>query len=188
MPNISTHLRNIYEEGELSVEATLKDFLTVCQEGTRQVSRNLEYYNLDAIISVGYRVMSRVATQFRIWATNVLRDHLIKGYSVNEQRLQELNQAIRLVADVASRRELTGDEAMALLRVVGEYSFALELLDDYDYQHVAAPGAGATVIRALSYDEAGPTCTQASRQRLLTCCTLWSRTTRSLMGTSASAP
>ncbi|RIE16510.1 hypothetical protein SMC1_06575 [Candidatus Cryosericum septentrionale] len=108
VPNISMHLRNIYEEGELSVEATLKDFLTVRQEGTRQVSRNLEYYNLDAIISVGYRVMSRVATQFRIWTTNVLRDRLIKGYLVNEQRLQELNQAIRLVADLASRRDLTG--------------------------------------------------------------------------------
>ena len=71
--------------------------MSVRQEGSRQVSRRLEYYNLDAIISVGYRVKSRVATQFRQWATHVLHDHLIRGYTVNEQRLKELNQAIRLM-------------------------------------------------------------------------------------------
>lgn len=152
--NISLHLQSVYGEGELDPGATHKEFLSVRQEGSRQVSRRLEYYNLDAIISVGYRVKSRVATQFRQWATRVLHDHLIRGYTVNEQRLKELNQAIRLIADVTNRRELTGDEATALLRVVGQYSAALDLLDDYDYQRVAAPGAGTTVTHALSYDEA----------------------------------
>jgi hypothetical protein len=87
VPNVSMHLRNIYEEGELSPEATLKDFLTVRQEGTRQVNRNLDLYNLDAIISVGYRIKSRVATQFRIWATQRLREYIVKGFVLDDERL-----------------------------------------------------------------------------------------------------
>lgn len=149
--NIGQHLKSIFQSGELAQEAVVKNFFTTAADGK---SYDTNFYNLDAIISVGYRVKSHVATQFRIWATNVLRDHLLRGYSVNERRLRELNQAVRLVADVANRRELTGDEATALLRVVGEYSFALDLLDDYDYRRVAAPGAGATVIYALDYTEA----------------------------------
>jgi len=149
--NIGQHLKSIFQSGELAQKAVVKKFFTTAADGK---SYDTNFYNLDAIISVGYRVKSHVAMQFRIWATNVLRDHLLRGYSVNERRLQELNQAIRLIADVANRRELTGDEATALLRVVGEYSFALDLLDDYDYQRVAAPGPGATVIHALDYDEA----------------------------------
>ena len=152
--NISLHLQSVYGEGELDPGATHKEFLSVRQEGSRHVSRHLEYYNLDAIISVGYRVKSRVATQFRVWATNILHDHLVKGYTLNERRLQDLNQAIRLIADVTNRRELSGDEATALLRVVGQYSAALDLLDDYDYQRVTTPSAGATVTHALNYDEA----------------------------------
>lgn len=128
--------------------------MSVRQEGSRKVTRRLVYYNLDAIVSVGYRVKSRVATQFRQWATGVLHEHLIRGYTVNKQRLKELNQAIRLIADVTNRRELTGDEATALLRVIGQYSAALDLLDDYDYQRVAPPGAGTTVTHVLDYDEA----------------------------------
>ena len=149
--NIGQHLKSIFQSGELAQKAVVKKFFTTAADSK---SYDTNFYNLDAIISVGYRVKSHVAMQFRIWATNVLRDHLLRGYSVNERRLQELNQAIRLIADVANRRELTGDEATALLRVVGEYSFALDLLDDYDYQRVAAPGPGATVIHALDYDEA----------------------------------
>src|SRR5450830_485607 len=149
--NIGQHLKSIFQSGELAQKAVVKKFFTTAADSK---SYDTNFYNLDAIISVGYRVKSHVAMQFRIWATNVLRDHLLRGYSVNERRLQELNQAIRLISDVANRRELTGDEATALLRVVGEYSFALDLLDDYDYQRVAAPGPGATVIHALDYDEA----------------------------------
>jgi len=88
VPNISMHLRNVFDEGELSEEATVKKFLTVRQEGARQVSRNLEYYNLDAIISVGYRVKSGVATQFRIWATQRLREYLVKGFTMDDERLK----------------------------------------------------------------------------------------------------
>jgi death-on-curing family protein len=118
------------------------------------VARQVEYYNLDAIISVGYRVNSKRGTQFRIWATCVLRDHIIKGYSVNKKRLRDLNQAIRLITETAKRRDFSGDEAKALLRVVGEYSRALDLLDDYDHQRVRLPRAEGKVVHMLGYEEA----------------------------------
>ena len=137
---ISRHLRNVFKEKELDRDSTVAFFATVQDEGGRTVERQVEYYNLDAVISVGYRVNSKRGTQFRIWATSVLRDHLLKGYTVNERRLRELNQTIRLIADVAGRRELSGDEAKALLSVVADYSFALDLLDDYDHQRVAVSG------------------------------------------------
>jgi len=86
--NVSLHLQNIYAEGELLPEATHKDFLSVRQEGSRQVSRSLEFYNLDAIISVGYRVKSRTATQFRIWATQRLREFIVKGFVLDDERLK----------------------------------------------------------------------------------------------------
>ncbi len=88
VPNISMHLRNIFEEGELRQEATVKNFLTVRQEGTRQVNRTIDFYNLDAIISVGYRIKSVVATRFRIWATQRLREYIVKGFVLDDERLK----------------------------------------------------------------------------------------------------
>lgn len=88
IPNISMHIRNIYEEGELTPEATVKKFLTVRQEGSRKVHRELDYYNLDTIISVGYRVKSHVATQFRIWATQRLTEYVVKGFTMDDERLK----------------------------------------------------------------------------------------------------
>uniref|UniRef100_A0A831ZRL7 Cytochrome C biogenesis protein CycH n=1 Tax=Desulfacinum infernum TaxID=35837 RepID=A0A831ZRL7_9BACT len=146
---ISRHLRNIYEEAELDREATVAFFATVQDEGGRRVTRRIEYYNLDAVISVGYRVNSKRGTQFRIWATQVLRDHLLKGYTVNARRLQELKQTIKLVASLADRRTLSSDEATALLRVVHDYAFALDVLDDYDHgrfpQLIERPSAGTPI-------------------------------------------
>lgn len=86
--NISSHIQNIFDEGELGKEATVKNFLTVRQEGKRSVNRNLDYYNLDMIISVGYRVNSSQATQFRIWATKVLKEYIIKGFAMDDERLK----------------------------------------------------------------------------------------------------
>ncbi|WP_315278005.1 RhuM family protein [Rothia aeria] len=97
--NVGLHLKNIYAEGELLEEATTEDFSVVRQEGTRQVRRSVRHYNLDAIISVGYRVKSATATQFRIWATKRLREYLVQGYSINQQRLEQLGQ--RLISPVA---------------------------------------------------------------------------------------
>ena len=129
-------------------------FATTAADGkTYQV----EYYNLDAILSVGYRVNSKRGTQFRIWATRVLREHMIRGYSINERRLKELNQAIRLIADVAERRTLTGEEATSLLRVVADYSFALDLLDAYDRQAVGPAGGSRRPVKGISLEEARKT-------------------------------
>ena len=148
---ISRHLRKVFKESELDREAVVAKNATTAADGkTYQV----EFFNLDAIISVGYRVNSKRGTQFRIWATRVLRDHILKGYSVNENRLRDLNQAVRLIADVVERKDLTGDEATALLRVVGEYSRALDLLDDYDHQRVRVPDASIKTVHMMSHEEA----------------------------------
>ena len=144
---IGLHLRNIYLERELDEAATTEDSSVVQMEGTRRVRRRVRLYNLDAILSVGYRVSSRRGTQFRIWATSVLRDHLVRGYTAHAARLRELDQAVRIIADTARQRDLSGDEARALLAVVGDYQRALGLLDDYDHQRVRKP----PVIREVTH-------------------------------------
>jgi death-on-curing family protein len=148
---ISRHLRNIFEEGELDRESVVAKNATTAADGkTYQV----EFFNLDAIISVGYRVNSKRGTQFRIWASRVLRDHILQGYTVNQNRLRELNQAVRLVADTARRIDLSGDQARALLQVIGDFDQALDLLDDYDHQRVSLPRAARKVSHPLEYEEA----------------------------------
>jgi len=148
---ISRHLRNIFKTGELDRDSVVAFFATTAADGkTYQV----DYYSLDAIISVGYRVNSKRGTQFRIWATNVLKNHLLRGYSANERRLKELNQAIRLIGSVAERKALSSDEATALLSVVKDYSYALDLLDDYDHERVTAKDTTVRPIEPVSYDEA----------------------------------
>ena len=141
---ISRHVRNVFAEGELPEESNMQKMHIAGSD------KPVIFYNLDVIISVGYRVKSQRGTQFRIWATNVLRQHLVQGYTVHAQRLKELNQAVRLVADVAHRRTLSGDEATALLEVVADYAYALEVLDDYDHQRVrlgeVSPGPVATLV------------------------------------------
>jgi prophage maintenance system killer protein len=151
---ISKHISNVFAEGELEQSATCANLAQVRQEGPRTVSREVDHYNLDVIISVGYRVKSVQGTRFRIWATQVLREHLVRGYTVNQQRLRDLRQAVRLIADTATRRELAADEAQALLAIVGDYNRALALLDDYDHQRVSKPPAGGPVTHPLGYDEA----------------------------------
>ena len=148
---ISRHLRNVFGQGELDRDSVVAFFATTAADDKVY---QVEYFNLDAVLSIGYRVNSRRGTQFRIWATRVLRDHVLKGYTVNERRLADLNQAVRLIAGVVDRRDLTGDEAKALLAVVGQYSFALDLLDDYDHQRLRAAPAGRSVTRYLSHSEA----------------------------------
>ncbi len=151
---ISRHLRNIYREGELNETAAVAFFATVQKEGDREVVRQVEYYNLDAIISVGYRVNWRRGTQFRIWATQVLRDHLRRGYTVNERRLAQLRKTIRPVAAIPHRRALAADEVTALLELVRDYSYALNLLDDYDHGRVRPPRAVAQEAVPITPDEA----------------------------------
>jgi prophage maintenance system killer protein len=152
--NIGLHVRNIYKESELEKAATTEDFSVVQREGNRSVRRRVKFYNLDMIISVGYRVNSKLGTQFRIWATQVLRDHLVKGYSVNAKRLEELQQSLKLVGQVLERYDVTSDQAKALLRVVTDYASALDLLDDYDHQRVSIAHLKTEKANGIDYDEA----------------------------------
>ncbi len=144
---ITKHLNNIFGSGELDRESNVQKVHIATSD------RPVAMYGLDAIISVGYRVNSKRGTRFRIWATKVLHEHLTKGYTANERRLTELNQTIRLISEVVDRRDLSGDEAKALLAIVGEYSFALDLLDNYDRHSVASPPEGEKVTRYLAHEE-----------------------------------
>ena len=148
---ITKHLRNIFKEKELDRGSVCAFFAHTAMDGK---SYRVEYYNLDAILSVGYRVSSKQGTHFRIWATKVLKDHLVKGYTVNQKRLKELKQTVRLIAEVAARKALTGDEAQALLKVVGDYAYALDLLDDYDHQRVRSAKVSPGKVVRLEADEA----------------------------------
>jgi prophage maintenance system killer protein len=151
---ITKHLRNIFKTKELDEKLVSAKFAHTAEDGK---TYSTQFYNLDAILSVGYRVNSKRGTQFRIWATRVLHDHILRGYSINERRLKELNQAIRLIADVAERRTLTGEEATSLLRVVADYSFALDLLDAYDRQAVGPAKGSRRPVKGISLEEARKT-------------------------------
>jgi prophage maintenance system killer protein len=158
VPNVSMHIRNIFAEKELRPKSVVKQFLTTAADGKEYSTR---FYNLDVIISVGYRVKSKRGTQFRIWATNVLRQHLVNGYTLNEKRLQEqaerlreLQHAIGLIGQIADHKALTSDEAGALIRVVNDYAYGLDLIDAYDHQRLAVTGTNERVARPVEYAEA----------------------------------
>lgn len=141
--NVSEHIKHIYEDGELAADSTVRKFRTVQTEGKRQVGRNVTYYNLDLIISLGYRVNTKRGIQFRQWATSVLRDYLIKGYAINqrirEENYQQMVQLVRSMARTVKLQELSKEVRNALLDVVVDYTFALDRLDDYDYQRLSIP-------------------------------------------------
>ena len=132
---ISRHISNIFKEEELDKDSTVAKFATVQNEGGRTIRRNIEYYNLDAVISVGYRVKSKNGTKFRQWANKILKDYMLKGYAVNQRRLEYLEKTIKLI-DIANRidEKIENNDAKEILKVIGEYSKALDLLDDYDHK------------------------------------------------------
>ena len=138
--NIIDHINNIYSDGELDKISTCQDFRQVRKEGKRDVVRNIPFYNLDMIISVGYRVKSQNGIIFRKWANKVLKDYLLKGYAVNQKRLEYLEKTIKLI-DIAGRidTELNGSEAKEIIKVINNYSNALSLLDDYDHKRITKP-------------------------------------------------
>ena len=145
--NITIHLKNVYKSLELDKESTSKDFLLVQNEGGRQIARSVNCYNLDAIISVGYRVNSSRATQFRIWATKVLKEYLIKGFVVNKERMRQLNQTIEIMKRVSNSLD-----AEQVLDVVMTYSSALDLLDGYDHQCIDKPNVKGRSVE-LTYED-----------------------------------
>ena len=132
---ISRHINNIFKEQELEKNSTVANFATVQNESGRTVTRNIDYYNLDVIISVGYRVKSQEGITFRKWATKILKDYMLKGYAINQRRLEYLEKTIKLI-DIANRMDerLENSDAKGILKVIGEYSKALDLLDDYDHK------------------------------------------------------
>jgi hypothetical protein len=145
---IARHLRNVFRNKELDEKSNMQKMHNTLP------GRPLVLYSLDAIISVGYRVNSRRGTQFRIWATRALKDHLVKGYTANERRLRDLRQSLKLVQNVVERIDISGDEARALLVIVTDYAYALDLLDDYDHQRVAVANVQDRPAAGIAYEEA----------------------------------
>ena len=140
--NITMHIRNAYKEGELDENATCKEYLQVRMEGNRRVQRMQKFYDLDVIISVGYRVKSKRGTAFRIWARNVLKDYLVKGYAINDrirrEQISELRQLVQMVGRTIQTQQLEkNDENQALFDIVVDYTYALDTLDDYDYERLS---------------------------------------------------
>lgn len=145
---ISRHIRNIFKEKELDSNSTVANFTTVQNEGGRTVERNVEHYNLDVIISVGYRVKSKQGTQFRIWATQRLKDYLVQGYAINEKRVEQKNLEIHVlrngiqIMERALAANLADEEPdMRWLRMFAE---GLKLLDDYDHESLDSKGKTKT--------------------------------------------
>ncbi len=158
---ISRHISAVFKEGELDREATVAEYATVQEEGDRKIARELVHFNLDVIISVGYRVKSKRGTQFRIWATKRLNEYLVKGYVLNKRRLEEkveqleeLKKVVHLQDKVISSYQLVGSEAEGLVRVIADYTIALELLDDYDHQRLELPKSSTKEVYQISYNEA----------------------------------
>ena len=149
---IGKHINNALKE-ELKGVPTVANFATVQKEGEREVTRNVEYYNLDMILSIGYRVKSKNGIIFRQWANKVLKDYMLKGYAVNQKRLEYLEKTIKLI-DIANRMDekLEGNDAKEILKVIGNYSKALNILDDYDHRKLKKV-KGKTDERKIKYED-----------------------------------
>ena len=147
---IVRHINNIYVDGELSVDSTCAENAQVQFEGDRKVTRKIKIYNLDMIISVGYRVKSKRGIMFRIWANKVLKEYLIQGYSINEKRLEKLNKVIDIQNKMLA--SVPNIDSYELSEVIKTYTNALDLLDDYDHQRLNRP-KGNDLVYKIEYEE-----------------------------------
>ncbi len=166
---INEHVNNLFKEGELEKESTIRNFRIVQIEGTREVERAIEFYTLDVIISVGYRVKSKEGTKFRIWANKILKEYLIKGYTLNQKRLQqkgmqEFNQAIALLKTAIGQEELACDEAKGLLDVIVGYGRSWSLLEGYDEDNLPMPSHQIEQKFVLGYSEAKDAIVQLKKE------------------------
>lgn len=154
---VNEHIKNIYEEQELTQEPTIRKFRIVQQEGKREVNRNVEHYNLDVIISVGYRVKSQRGVQFRQWATRILKQHLVEGYTLNQRRLQErgieFEQALGLLSQALNNQQLIKPEGAAVVTVIRDYARSWSLLQAYDEQSLIARSEQQADMQALALDD-----------------------------------
>ena len=153
---VTRHINNIFKEGELVQNEVCAKFAHTTKHGAlkdKTQTRELDFYNLDMIISVGYRVKSKNGVIFRKWATKVLKDYMIKGYAVNQKRLEYLEKTVKLI-NIAGRidSDLKDNEAKEIIKVINEYSNALNLLDDYDHKRVTKP-KGTRNEQKVTYEE-----------------------------------
>ncbi len=160
VPNINEHISNVFAEGELEPTATIRKFRIVRQEGQRQVEREIEHYNLDVIISVGYRVKSRQGTQFRIWASRVLKDYLVQGYALNTQRLQAQQENIQQLERTLTLfqqnliEQASLPEARGLVSVIAGYARTFVLLNQFDSERLPLGNFATTIRYEIRPDEA----------------------------------
>ncbi len=155
---ISRHIRNVFKEKELDKISVVAKNATTANDGkTYQV----DFYNLDVIISVGYRIKSQRGTKFRIWANKILKDYLIKGYSINEKRLEqkteqlkELQDSVKILGNILEQKPLSNDESTGLLKIISDYAYALDILDQYDYQSLQINNTSGKETFQLTYEEA----------------------------------
>lgn len=155
---VSRHLHNVFREGELVRTAVVAKYATTAADGKNYQT---EYFNLDVIISVGYRVKSKQGTQFRIWATKVLKDHIVKGYTINEQRFREqaekltdMRRTVELLARTLTNQELVSETGKDVLRVISDYAYALNLLDRYDHGTLTIEQTTRLALHVINYEEA----------------------------------
>ncbi len=151
---ISRHLKNIFESGELDQAATVAKNATVQIEAGRKITRNIEYYNLDAILSVGYRVNSKRGTQFRQWATQRLKEYLVKGYALNQQRLEQLNQVVNIIQQSGGTIGLQLTESKGLLDILSGYTRSFVMLNRYDSKNLETAGLTENITYEIKYAEA----------------------------------
>jgi len=155
---ISRHLSNVFKEKELDINSVVAKNATTAKDGKVY---QVDYYNLDVIISIGYRIKSQRGTQFRIWANKVLKDYLIRGFALNEQlltqkteQLKELQQSVKRLGNVLNYKILSNDESVGLLKIISDYAYALDILDRYDYQNLEIIETSGKEIYQLTYNEA----------------------------------
>ncbi len=159
--NISLHLQNIFEEGELSPKSTVKEYLTVQKEGRRQVKRNIEFYNLDAIIAVGYRVKSHRGTQFRIWATERLKEYLVKGFVLDDERIKQGGGSTYFEELLARIRDIRSSEKVFWKKVLDIYATSI----DYDPNTEISQKFFATVQNKIHWAAHGHTAAEIIAKR-----------------------
>lgn len=159
--SIGRHISNIYKAKELDENATCAKIAHVRMEGKRKVTRHIGIYNLDVILSIGYRVNSERGRQFRVWANKILSNYLIQGFSINEKKLLEqskhlieLKKSVKILGDVLNYKVLSNDESTGLLKIISDYAYALDVLDRYDYQELEVKNTSDKALYRLTYEEA----------------------------------
>ena len=150
---IGLHIKNIFKEKELSENSTTEFFSVVQKEGKREVERKIKFYNLDVILSVGYRVSSKKGTQFRQWATQRLKEHLVQGYSINQKRLEQLQQTIQLIQKSGSN-DVSLSEAKGLLDIISNYTQSFVLLNQFDSNSLKENQLNDNITYEIDYVEA----------------------------------